>query len=64
MSGRLTQNCSGHYGYGFNICEITKLTDTNYKEKIVSKAESKWDKNIVSTHTINYENGLTIIDDQ
>lgn len=61
---RPSQNCSGHYGYGFNICEITKLTETDYEEKIVSKVEPKWDKNVVSTHTINYEDGLTIIDGQ
>jgi len=64
-NGRLyrpSQNCSRHYGYGFNICEITKLTETEYEEKIVSVVEPKWDKNIVSTHTISYEDGLTIID--
>ena len=61
---RPSQNCSGRYGYGFNICEITKLTETEYEEKIVSRVEPKWDKNIVSTHTINYEDGLTIIDGQ
>ena len=61
---RPSQNCSGRYGYGFNICEITKLTETEYEEKIVSRVEPKWDKNVVSTHTINYEDGLTIIDGQ
>jgi len=61
---RPSQNCSGHYGYGFNICEITKLTETEYEEKIVSRVEPKWDKNVVSTHTINYEDGLTVIDGQ
>ncbi len=61
---RPSQNCTGHYGYGFNICEITKLTETEYEEKIVSRVEPKWDKNVVSTHTINYEDGLTIIDGQ
>ncbi len=66
-NGRLyrpSQNGSGRYGYGFNICEITKLTETEYEEKIVSRVEPKWDKNVVSTHTINYEDGLTIIDGQ
>ena len=61
---RPSQNCSGHYGYGFNICEITKLTDTEYEEQIVSKVEPKWDARIVSTHTINYAGGLTVIDGQ
>ncbi len=61
---RPSQNSSGHYGYGFNICEIIKLTETDYEEKIVSRVEPKWDKNVVSTHTINYEDGLTIVDAQ
>lgn len=61
---RPSQNCSGHYGYGFNICEITKLTETEYEEKIVSKIEPKWDRRIISTHTLNYEDGLTIVDGQ
>lgn len=66
-NGRLyrpSQNSSRHYGYGFNICEITKLTETEYEEKIVSRVEPNWDQNIVSTHTINYEDGLTIVDGQ
>jgi len=61
---RPSQDSSGHYGYGFNICEITKLTETDYDEEIVEKVEPKWDKNVVATHTINYEDGLTIIDAQ
>jgi hypothetical protein len=61
---RPSQNCSEHYGYGFNICEITKLTETDYEEKIVSRVEPKWDKSVVSTHTFNYEDGLTVIDGQ
>ncbi|PYV71544.1 MAG: hypothetical protein DMG97_15920 [Acidobacteria bacterium] len=61
---RPSQNSSGHYGYGFNLCEITKLTETNYEERIVSRVEPKWDRKVISTHTFNYEDGLTIIDGQ
>jgi hypothetical protein len=61
---RPSQNCSAHYGYGFNICEVTTLTETDYEERIVEKVEPKWDKNVVSTHTFNYADGLTIIDGQ
>jgi hypothetical protein len=61
---RPSQNCARHYGYGFNICEITKLTEIEYEEKVVSRVEPKWDKNVVSTHTFNYEAGLTVIDGQ
>jgi len=59
---RPSQDSSRHYGYGFNICEITKLTETDYEEKIVSRVKPDWDRNIVSVHTLNHENGLTVID--
>ena len=61
---RPSQNCSGHYGRGLNISEITRLTETEYEEKIVSRVEPKWDRNVISTHTLNYEAGLTIVDGQ
>lgn len=64
-NGRLyrpSQNSSRRYGYGFNICEITNLTETDYEERVVSAVEPKWDKDIIGTHTMNYEDGLTIID--
>jgi hypothetical protein len=67
LDGRLyrpSQNCCPHYGYGFNICEITKLTETGYEERIVSRVAPGWDRNVVSTHTLNYEDRLTVIDGQ
>lgn len=61
---RPSQNSSGHYGYGFNICEVVKMTETDYDERVVEQVEPKWEKNIISTHTFNYTNGMTIIDGQ
>ncbi len=61
---RPSQNSSGRYGYGFNICEITKLTETEYEENVVTRVEPKWDKSVVATHTFNFTDGLTIIDAQ
>ena len=61
---RPSQNCSGHYGYGFNISEVTKLTETEYEETVVSRVAPNWDARIISTHTMNYADGLTIIDAQ
>jgi hypothetical protein len=66
-NGRLyrpSQNCSVHYGYGFNFCEITRLTETDYEERVAARMEPKWDKNVVSIHTFNYADGLTVIDGQ
>jgi len=59
---RPSQNCSFHYGYGFNICEITTLTETEYEERVVSRVEPTWARDMVSTHTFNHVDGLTLID--
>ncbi len=59
---RPSQNCSNHYGYGFNISEITTLNDEHYAETIVSKVTPDWDKNIIGTHTFNRAGSLHIID--
>lgn len=56
------QNCLKHYGHGFTINEITRLTETSYEEKTVQSVYPGWAKNLVSTHTINLVGKLTIID--
>lgn len=61
---RPAQNSSHRYGYGFNICEITKLNETEYEEHIVSRVEPKWQEDLLATHTFNYAAGLTVIDAQ
>jgi hypothetical protein len=61
---RPSQDCSRHYGYGLNICEVTRLTETDYEERVVTRVVPGWDRNVVSTHTINHERGLTIADGQ
>lgn len=59
---RPSQNCSVRYGYGFNISEIIHLDDDRYEERIVSKVEPHWDKEIIGTHTFNRTENLHIID--
>lgn len=64
-NGRLyrpSQNCSHRYGYGFNISEITELSENSYNENVVSRVKPNWDKQIVGTHTFNREGSLHIID--
>lgn len=61
---RPSQNSSNHYGYGFNFCEIMKLTEVEYEERVIQRVEPKWRKDLVSTHTFNYAEGLTVIDAQ
>jgi len=59
---RPSQNCSKRYGYGFNINEVTKLTENEYSEQMVSSVKPNWDKNIVGTHTFNRVKALHVID--
>ena len=59
---RPSQNCSHHYGYGFNFNEITQLSSTDYKEQLVSEVKPNWDKNIIGTHTFCRSGSLHVID--
>jgi len=61
---RPSQNSSGHYGRAMSINKIKVLNENEYEEVLVSEINPNWSKKIFSTHTINYSNGLTIIDAQ
>ncbi len=66
-NGRLyrpSQNCSGRYGYGFHINEITCLDETSYQEETVSSVLPDWDENLLATHTYNRAHRLSVIDGQ
>ena len=59
---RPSQNSSKIYGYGMKINHIITLTETEYKEECVNDIEPLWDKKIIAVHTLNFVNGVTIID--
>ncbi|WP_299100129.1 hypothetical protein [uncultured Winogradskyella sp.] len=59
---RPSQNCSHHYGYGLNISEITELSKTKFKEKLIHAIEPNWDKSVNSTHSFNSADQLYISD--
>jgi len=59
---RPSQDCSGRYGRGFNINQVTKLTETEYNETLISKVEPIWDKKLKGTHTFNVDKDFTVID--
>lgn len=59
---RPSQDCSKRYGYGFNISEISELTDERYSEEVVTRVKPNWDKKIVATHTFNRVGNLHIAD--
>jgi hypothetical protein len=59
---RPSQNCAGRYGIGFNINHITKLTENEYEETLLSKINPDWDKKLRGTHTLNFDRDFTVID--
>jgi hypothetical protein len=59
---RPSQNCGGRYGRGLNINKILKLSTTEYEEVQVETYEPDWDKDLLGTHHLSHENGLTLID--
>jgi hypothetical protein len=59
---RPSQDCSVRYGKGFNLSEITILTETEYDEVLLKKVEPDWDKQLKGAHTYNFDKNFTIID--
>lgn len=59
---RPSQDCSGMYGKAININHITTLTETNYQETVVARILPDKKKGIIGTHTINFSDGMTVID--
>jgi hypothetical protein len=59
---RPSQNCAGRYGIGFNINLITKLTEYDYEETLVTEVKPLWDKRLKGTHTLNFDKDFTVID--
>jgi hypothetical protein len=59
---RPSQDCSIRYGKGFNLNQITILSETEYEEKLILKVDTEWDKDLKGTHTFNFDEDITIID--
>ena len=59
---RPSQNGANNYGYGIQINEIIKISETEYEEINIQSINPNWNKNIVGLHTINFKENLTVID--
>lgn len=59
---RPSQDCSGSYGKAFNLNQITELSESDYEEILVSKVEPGWNKEIIGTHTFNFNKQIIVID--
>ena len=50
------------YGSELGIAKINKLNNLEYDEEIISEVKARFFKNILGTHTYNYNEGLLVID--
>ena len=56
------QDCSVRYGYAITINRITSLTPDEFTEEEVTKILPTWRQDMVGTHTLNHNDGLTVMD--
>lgn len=59
---RPSQECSRGYGYGFDLNEISLLSETEYVERNVLSVRPGWSRKVQATHTFAREGRLTMID--
>jgi hypothetical protein len=59
---RPAQDCSGQYGSRIVLNRITLLSGTDYEERPVETLGPDWDQSLTGFHTIDFENGLTVVD--
>jgi hypothetical protein len=59
---RPSQNSSGRYGRALNINCVDVLNETSYKESLVYELDSSFNKELTAVHTLNSENGITLLD--
>ncbi len=61
---RPSQICVPRYGYGLAINKILELTESAYVEETISTALPNWRKDVLSVHTYNSSEYITLIDGQ
>jgi hypothetical protein len=59
---RPAQDSSGRYGAGLKLLRIDVLTETEYRETEVAAAVPDWNPALHGLHTLNHDDGLTVID--
>ena len=59
---RLAQNNANHYGYGFSLMEIEKLSLQEYSERCLYSVEPGFARGITSTHHLDHLDGVYVFD--
>lgn len=56
------QDCSLRYGGAIVLNEVIELDPKRYRERPFARIEPTWAPNLVGTHTLNADRGLTVVD--
>jgi hypothetical protein len=59
---RPSQESTKHRGYALSINRITRLDKEVYQEEQVARILPEWHKDVLATHTLNSDGGMTVID--
>lgn len=59
---RPAQDCSVRYGYAISLNHLRRIDRQEYGETVVSKILPSWRPDLRGTHTLNYTDGLTVVD--
>ncbi len=59
---RPAQYCAPRYGSGLTMHEVEELSPTTYRERPVQAITAGWDARFIGLHTINAQDGLSVID--
>ena len=59
---RPAQDCSVRYGHAISLNHLHRIDRQGYDETVVSKILPSWRSDLRGTHTLNYSDGLTVVD--
>lgn len=59
---RPSQDCSYKYGYSTVINEVLVFNENEYKETRITEILPKWAKDVAATHTLSFDENLSVID--
>lgn len=61
---RPSQDCGQRYGWGLNLNVVERLSELEYLERLVTKAEPAWADDVLAIHTYNSAGRLHVVDAQ
>jgi hypothetical protein len=59
---RPSQDCALGYGHSIVFNEVTRLSPSEYAERVVQRIPPNWRQNLIGTHTYNSDGTYEVID--